>query len=259
MGNLPFDITNMIGELTEILSMPEGMLRTVIDELEENQLEQLTDRETVNTIKRQLIMSGSTLESLQQELSELIEFKKDTAAKREFDNAQQERLFDFLIKYLTDLYGVLEKEGLTIPLTVQISKVVEEATIPVYKNIGDAGADAYVSEDITFEAGETKLVPLGIKLAIPMGYEVQLRLRSSIAFKTPLRLANGVGTIDCGYRDQVYALIWNSSNEQYTINKGERVVQLVLAKVEQIEWNEVEDVAEIGQNRGGGIGSTGLN
>jgi len=66
MVYLPFDITNMIGELTEILSMPEGMLRTVIDELEENQLEQLTDRETVNIIKRQLIMSGSTLESLQQ-------------------------------------------------------------------------------------------------------------------------------------------------------------------------------------------------
>ena len=102
-------------------------------------------------------------------------------------------------------------------------------------------------------------VPPGLKVAIPDGYEIQVRPRSGLSLKTPLRLANAPGTIDAGYRDEICVITQNTSpNTPYRIEKGDRIAQFVLQKVPKILFREQTDVQRIGTDRGGGFGSTGI-
>ena len=88
-------------------------------------------------------------------------------------------------------------------VTVYLEICREDAIIPTYANEGDSGMDVYAAEDVLIEPGQTVIVPTGIKLAIPKGYEIQVRPRSGISYKTPLRISNSPGTIDSGYRDEL--------------------------------------------------------
>jgi len=159
---------------------------------------------------------------------------------------------------------------------VYIELCREGAIIPTYANIGDAGMDVYAAEEVTICPGQTVIVPTGIKLAIPVGYEIQVRPRSGISLNTPLRLSNSPGTIDAGYRGELGILITNESHlcEQsaetftlstkgnkkgtYIIKKGDRIAQIVLQKVPVIKFKVVDSVDNIGEDRGGGFGSTGV-
>ena len=162
-------------------------------------------------------------------------------------------------------------------IQLPIEKIRENAVIPKYANDGDAGMDIYAADDVIIEPGRSALVPTGLKMAIPYGYEVQIRPRSGISLKTPLRVPNAPGTIDCGYRDEVNVIIYNASTREnasvdnpftlndkgckhgtYKICKGDRVAQMVIAKVEYCDPMIVDSVASIGENRGGGFGSTGI-
>ena len=153
----------------------------------------------------------------------------------------------------------------------------EGAVMPAYARPGDAGMDVCAAEDVTIRPGETVIVPTGLKLAIPEGYEIQVRPRSGVSLKTPLRLANSPGTIDSGYRDELGVIMTNTSEESarmadevytidtkgnhkgtYQIRKGDRVAQIVLQVVPVMELTVVESVSGIGNNRGGGFGSTGV-
>ena len=153
----------------------------------------------------------------------------------------------------------------------------EGAAMPAYAREGDAGMDICAAESITIKPGETVIVPTGLKMAIPEGYEIQVRPRSGISFKTPLRLSNAPGTIDSGYRDELGILLTNTSensvtNEEgfltiedkgnkkgtYKINKGDRVAQIVLQEVPRMKLTVVNSVKDIGSDRGGGFGSTGV-
>jgi len=152
----------------------------------------------------------------------------------------------------------------------------ENIQLPVYSNIGDAGMDIRAAEDVVIMPGETKIIPTGLKMAIPTGYEIQVRPRSGLSLKTPLRIANTPGTIDSGYRDEIGIIISNCSNfsdelNTYSINEkgnkngiysikfGDRIAQIVLCKYETIEFQQVEKgiVKTLGINRGGGFGHTG--
>lgn len=150
----------------------------------------------------------------------------------------------------------------------------EGIELPSYANIGDAGMDVCSAVDLEIKPGETVAVPTGLKVAIPVGYEIQVRPRSGISLKTPMRVPNSPGTIDSGYRDEVCVIMYNSSvtndgifllsdkgNKQgtYKINKGDRVAQFVLQEVPTINWVKVESVENEGVNRGGGFGSSGIS
>lgn len=103
----------------------------------------------------------------------------------------------------------LERGKVSIPL-----EVVENGKRPIYAHLGDAGADLYAREDIVIEPGKTKLVPLGIKLAIPEGYEVQVRPRSGMSYKTSLRVI--IGTVDSGFRGEISAIMWNGTTDSFS-------------------------------------------
>jgi dUTP pyrophosphatase len=149
------------------------------------------------------------------------------------------------------------------------------AVLPAYARPRDAGMDVCAAEEVIIKPAETVIVLTGLKLAIPEGYEIQVRPRSGISFKTPLRISNSPGTIDCGYRDELGIIMTNTSETNslkeeilpfeskgnlkgiYKISKGDRIAQIVLQEVPRMKLVVVDSVKEIGSDRGGGFGSTG--
>ena len=161
-------------------------------------------------------------------------------------------------------------------IEIFVEKCREGIELPQYANFGDAGMDVCAAEDIIIKPGQTVIIPTGLKVAIPVGYEIQVRARSGISFKNPLRIPNAPGTIDSGYRDEVGIIMSNCSEEKYNnegpfrigekgnkqgvyeIKKGDKVAQIVLQRVPTIKFVQVESVKDIGQDRNGGFGSTGV-
>lgn len=160
--------------------------------------------------------------------------------------------------------------------TLLIELCHPDAQLPKYAHDGDAGMDLYSTDEFYIKPGETIPIPTGLKMAIPYGYEVQIRPRSGISFNTPLRIPNAPGTIDCGYRDEVKVLIHNSSIPSdhpktyeldqkcnldgiYHIQKGDRIAQMVFVPVAYANLTVVDSVHDVDTNRGGGFGSSGIN
>jgi dUTP pyrophosphatase len=130
--------------------------------------------------------------------------------------------------------------------------------LPAYETLSSAGMDvrAALNEPVTLQPLERKLIPTGLFLEIPHGYEVQVRPRSGLAYKNGVTVLNAPGTIDADYRGEVGVLLVNLSNEPFTIASGDRIAQLVVAKVEQIEWKPTSRLSETERGEGG-FGSTG--
>ena len=139
-------------------------------------------------------------------------------------------------------------------------KVVREkgVELPKYETKGSAGMDvrANIKEPITLKSLERILIPTGLKVAIPEGYEIQVRPRSGLAIKHGITMLNTPGTVDSDYRGELKVIVVNLSNEAYTIEPNERIGQFVLNKVEQIEFIEVEELDSTERGEGG-FGHTG--
>jgi len=141
---------------------------------------------------------------------------------------------------------------------VQIQRLTETAIIPTYSHSTDACADIYADEDAIILPGCTAAISTGIALAIPNGFVVHIYARSGLSLKTNLRLANSVGIIDAGYRDELKILCWNAGTDPITIEKGMRIAQMDIMQSPAIEFHEVKNVKDFGEDRMGGFGSSGL-
>src|SRR5690554_372061 len=133
-----------------------------------------------------------------------------------------------------------------------------EHLLPEYKTGLSAGMDlcANLNEPLVLKSSERKLIPTGLFIELPAGYEAQVRPRSGLALKYGISVLNSPGTIDADYRGEVGVILVNLSNEEFTVQNGERIAQLVVAKHETAEWVEVETLEET-QRGEGGFGSTG--
>lgn len=131
--------------------------------------------------------------------------------------------------------------------------------LPLYATPGSAGMDVHaaIGVSVTLQPLERTLIPTGLIMMLPEGYECQVRARSGLSIKHGITLINGVGTIDSDYRHEVKVALVNLSNETFTIEPGDRVAQLVIAPVTQIEWQETDEVTTV-EGRSGGFGSTGI-
>lgn len=131
-------------------------------------------------------------------------------------------------------------------------------SLPTYATEASAGLDlrANIEASITLHSLERIAIPTGLYIELPRGYEAQIRPRSGLALKHGITLMNAPGTIDADYRGEIKAIVVNLSKEPFTIEPGERICQMVIAKHEQVEWDEVETLDET--ERGvGGFGHTG--
>ena len=130
--------------------------------------------------------------------------------------------------------------------------------LPSYATEASAGMDlrANLTEPISIQPLERKLVPTGLFMELPMGYEAQIRPRSGLAFKHGITVVNAPGTIDADYRGEIKVALINLSQKVFVIEPGERIAQMVIARHETIEWSEVEELSD--SSRGvGGFGHTG--
>ena len=187
---------------------------------------------------------------------------------------------DFIKQLLAITYNaVSEAEGITKRhILIPIEYCREDAKMPTYAHPTDAGMDVYLTEDVVIHPGETKLIPLGIKVALPLGYELQVRPKSGRSLNSKLRISNTPGTIDAGYRDEIGIIVDNIDQvirggeldemgrltgvlfgSDITLTKGEKIAQLVLSEVPKAVFYEVENVSSIeNDGRKGGFGSSSI-
>ncbi len=261
-------------ELSMLLSLSEehfAILAPIfLDELSKsfnNTNDQLILAQTLNA-------SGVKLEDVQEDYANIVnsleEHMEGLLSSQKISFLKQ--LLGMTFNCISETAGVAKK---TIMIPIEFCH--ENAKMPAYAHLTDAGMDIYALEDITIAPGETKLVPTGIKMAIPPGYEIQVRPKSGRTLKTKLRIANAPGTIDSSFRGELGVIIDNIDppikeiqidedgratgflyGSSYTIGKGEKFAQLVLSEVPKASFYEVDSVGAIGEDRGGGFGSTGL-
>ena len=146
------------------------------------------------------------------------------------------------------------------PLTIAITRLphAKELALPAYATEHSAGMDllAAISENITLASGERKLIPTGLSIALPDGYEAQIRPRSGLALKNGISLVNSPGTIDADYRGEIGIIVINHGADAFTIERGMRIAQMVIAPYTRAQFSEVIDLPT--SERGtGGFGSTG--
>ena len=134
----------------------------------------------------------------------------------------------------------------------------EGLPLPEPATAGSAGVDlsAAVSEDLVIAPGERALVPSGFAIELPEGYEAQVRPRSGLALRHGITLPNAPGTIDADYRGEVKVILMNLGDRDFTVSRGERIAQLVVAPVSPVSWSEVDTLGETGRGEGG-FGHTG--
>lgn len=279
------DIMNMIdtsgdedgtGSIAAILALPEKEFQ-MFSEIFLGELEKsMKNSNEALFMAQALNMSGGNIDDLnaafQELLVEIDKTKDFSESKKDF----LRRFFMIIINAIAETQGVAKK---IIEIPIQL---MEGAKLPAYARIGDAGLDVYSTETVEIGPGETKLIHTGVKVAIPRGYELQVRPKSGISLKTKLRVANTPGTIDSGYRDEICVIIENLEHpiqdidydfddtgrpiiksilhgKSYTIEAGQKIAQLVLNEVVVANFNEVTNISEVeGEDRGGGFGSTGL-
>lgn len=263
---------DMTRSLMALLSMPDDQFDMMAPGVLEAYARSVNNPNDRIMLVQALNATGYSADDLTDSIAEITE----TIDKLELPVAKRDFLKQ-LIGTLTN--AVNETEGISKRyISVPIELCNENAVIPQYAHVSDSGVDVYALEDITVHPGETVLVPTGIKVALPPGYELQVRPKSGRALKTKLRVANTPGTIDSGYRDEIKVIIENVEppikdltidNEgrvtsvlygsDFFIGKGEKFCQLVLSEVPKIAFYRVDNIAEVDDiDRGGGFGSTGL-
>lgn len=263
-------------ELAAMLALPDNQFELLsiyfLDELE---------RAMNNSNERLMLIKLMTENGLNtNELATTYSSMVDEIDKALADVPEKKR--DFLKSMMAIVINAMNDSEGASKRIIQIPIIVEEGgIIPTYARNGDAGMDVYSTIDVDVAPGQTVLIPTGLKMAIPYGYEIQVRNKSGIALKTKLRVANTPGTIDAGYRDEIGIIIENIESpiadieyefnengqpviksilygKSYHIDKGQKIAQLVLSDVPSAAFYEVNDLNEFGESRGGGFGSTGL-
>lgn len=144
-------------------------------------------------------------------------------------------------------------------MTIKVINTSKHA-LPKYQTALSAGMDLYanLSEPIVLKSLERRLIPTGLFIALPEGYEAQIRPRSGLAFKNGITVLNTPGTIDADYRGEIGVILVNLSADEFTINDGDRIAQMVIAKYETANWEEVYSLEETERGKGG-FGSSGVS
>lgn len=145
-------------------------------------------------------------------------------------------------------------------LSVKVKKLRKNAILPVYQTEYSAGMDlhACIDEPITLEPMKRILIPTGLSIELPIGYESQIRARSGLSLKYGITMANGVGTIESDYRGEYGVILLNLGDAPFVIEPDMRIAQLIISKYEHVNWQEIDSLSET-QRGEGGFGSTGVN
>ena len=152
------------------------------------------------------------------------------------------------------------REGME-SIRVPIKRLRTDRTVllPQYMTEGASGMDLFacIDSDIILEPGERRLIPTGVAIAIPEGFEAQVRPRSGLAVRHGIGLVNSPGTIDSDYRGEIAVLLINWGGNSFTVRDGDRIAQMIICRVSRANWQEIDELPET-QRQGGGFGHTGI-
>lgn len=283
LGEMLDSLSELNGEqfsleaFASVLALPDEEFKTlsgiILDELNKS-LNNPNDRLLLaQSFNAQGITSDEVIANFKELATQIDSIKDDVLPQAKRDFVKQ--IVGLMVNAIAETEGI-SKRIIQIPIEL----CHPNAKIPAYAKPGDAGMDICALEDFEVAPGERKIIKTGLKVAIPRGYELQVRPRSGTSVKTALRVANTPGTIDSGYRDEIGVIIENIEpkikdigydfddngniiiksilhGSVFNVGKGERFAQLVLNEVPSAAFYPVESVAQIGENRGGGFGSTG--
>lgn len=236
-----------------ILEVDDFKFTVVYPSLSENLTKQFNSQEYKQSIQKACRETGKEQMKLE------CEFAKKILKEIETDDSISETKKQFLLSIFENIINPIEEflaTGGREKVSVKVEKITDKAILPTYANQGDAGADIYASSTISIKPHTTELIPTGLKVAIPNGYEIQIRPRSGLSLKTSLRVANAPGTIDCGYRGEVCVIMENTGNLTCTINEGDRIAQMVISPVPMIDWELTDSVDDETERGKGGFGSS---
>ena len=209
----------------------------------------------LNATRKSIIAQLETMPQIN--LKEEVDNLNKTIEEIKNDNSLSDNKKDMLITLLSKsaeiTFSLLKNPRELI--SVKVQKINEDAILPTYAHDTDAGADIYAIEDCKIAPHSTTIVKTGLKIAIPAGYEIQIRPRSGLSLKTNLRIANAPGTIDAEYRGEVGVIVENTGNLTATISKGDKIAQMVVMPVPMIKWEEVDELSQTSRGEGG-YGST---
>ena len=266
---------NSIDAIAVLLSMDDAQFELVSPGILDSFLRSLNTTNARLMLAQSINATGSTAESVQNEFLQLVN-EVDTIT----DLTAPKR--DFLKKLLRGINtAISETEGIAKRyIQIPFVKCHPDAKMPEYAHPDDSGMDVYAVDDYVIHPGETKLIPTGIKMAVPNGYEIQIRPKSGRALKTKMRIANSIGTVDAGFRGELQVIIENIEppikditydfddngrpiitsilrGSDMTIGKGEKFAQLVLMEVPKAVLFQVENLDDT-ERGNGGFGSTNL-
>lgn len=268
-----------VDELSSILALPdEGfafMGPLFLDEMQKA----LNNMEDKMLLVQALNLSKIKLEDLRETYNQLVD-----RIDKEFSEILTSDKRSFLKRMISIVYNcIAEIEGIARRvINIPIELTSENAKMPKYANLGDGAVDLYSPKEYIINPGETVIIPVDIKVALPYGYAFLIHPRSGLSSKTKLRVANSIGLIDSQYKGVIGVIIENIEapikdisyefNEKgqpiitsiehgssYTIGKGERFAQMRLVEVPTANFFEVENILNFGDDRGGGFGSSGTN
>lgn len=240
-------------QMMMILDLPDDQFDAFYPQFKP-QLENIMMNPEVQSEIMRAARANPPSEKDRQEAKEAIDSFLNDINEDETLSANKKEMLNLLIKSSVDItFDMADNPRERIG--VKIQKIREDALLPEYAHPSDAGADIFAIEDISIAPHKTEIVKTGLKVAIPAGYEIQIRPRSGLSLKTSLRVANAPGTIDSDYRGEVGVIIENTGNLTQTIFKGDKIAQMVIAPVPMIVW-EVTDSLDETERGEGGFGST---
>lgn len=249
-GNVPMG--DSWQDLSQILAFPDEKFEAIYPEFR-SRLEKVFNSPS---FQEELLSEVHLLDvnDIDQERAELQAFLQEIRNDPSQNEHKKELLLYLLENTTEKLYELALNPRPKIEVTIE--KINDNAKIPEYAHPSDAGCDVFSAETVTINANETKIVKTGIRVAIPAGYEIQIRPRSGLSAKTGLRVANAPGTIDSMYRGEIGVILHNTSSEPYTVKTGDKIAQMIIAQSPMIKW--VENKIDTDTDRGeGGFGSTG--
>lgn len=230
-------------------------------------------------IAQNLAIQGVAAEDMMDELASIAE-----NLQKSLDGKISQIKIDFfksILGIVANALGENERIARRV-ISVPIQRLFDEVKLPEYAHTTDSGLDVFALDDYTIDPGEIKIIPTGLRVALPKGYEIQVRAKSGLSARTHMRVANGIGTVDEGFHDEIGIILENNEpaikditydfddethrpiitsilhGSPVYITKGQKIAQLVLAEIPKISWQEVNDITLYGaEDRQGGFGSTG--
>lgn len=264
---------------SSLMSLDDEQFMVVAAGVLENFYSAFKDPQIQLGIAQNLSIQGVAAEDMMDELASIAE-----NLQKSLDGKISQIKIDFfksILAIVANALGENERIARRV-ISVPIQRLFDEVKLPEYAHTTDSGLDVFALDDYTIDPGEIKIIPTGLRVALPKGYEIQVRAKSGLSARTHMRVANGIGTVDEGFHDEIGIILENNEpaikditydfddethrpiitsilhGSPVYITKGQKIAQLVLAEIPKISWQEVNDITLYGaEDRQGGFGSTG--